>query len=68
MYPAGTVTFGGILNFMVRQGGTPDIFACVAACGGLAGIMSIADSSALAITNMFMKMVVVHGPMLRILG
>ena len=61
MYPAGTVTFGGILDFMMRQGGMPEFFACMAACGGLAGIMSTADSSALAITNMFTKEVVVNG-------
>jgi Na+/proline symporter len=61
MYPAGTVTFGGILDFMMRQGGLPEFFACMAACGGLAGIMSTADSSALAITNMFTKEVVVNG-------
>jgi len=61
MYPAGTVTFGGILDFMMRQGGAPEFFACMAACGGLAGIMSTVDSSALAITNIVTKEIVVNG-------
>jgi len=61
MYPAGTVTFGGILDFMMRQGGAPEFFACLAACGGLAGIMSTVDSSALAITNIVTKEIIVNG-------
>ena len=61
MYPAGTVTFGGILDFMMRQGGLAEFFACTAACGGLAGIMSTIDSSALAITNIYTKEIVVNG-------
>merc|ERR1711988_912169 len=61
MYPAGTVTFGGILDFMMRQGGAPEFFACMAACGGLAGIMSTIDSSALAITNIVTKEIIVNG-------
>jgi Na+/proline symporter len=61
MYPAGTVTFGGILDFMMRQGGAPEFFACMAACGGLAGIMSTIDSSALAITNIITKEIIVNG-------
>ena len=61
MYPAGTVTFGGILDFMMRQGGIAEFFACVAACGGVAGIMSTADSSALAITNIVTKEIIVNG-------
>ena len=61
MYPAGTVTFGGILDFMMRQGGAAEFFACMAACGGVAGIMSTADSSALAITNIVTKEIIVNG-------
>ena len=51
LYPAGTVSFGGILDYMMGKGGAPEFFACCAACGGVAGIMSTIDSSALAITN-----------------
>lgn len=61
MYPAGTVTFGGILDFMMRQGGAPEFFACLAGCGGIAGVMSTIDSCALAITNIVTKELVVNG-------
>ena len=60
MYPAGTVTFAGILDFMMTKGGAPEFFACTAACGGVAGIMSTIDSSALAITNIVTKELVVN--------
>lgn len=61
MYPAGTVTFGAILDFMMRQGGAAEFFACLAACGGVAGIMSTIDSCALASTNIVTKELVVNG-------
>jgi len=61
LYPAGTVSFGGILDYMMSKGGAPEFFACCAACGGVAGIMSTIDSSALAITNIITKEVIVNG-------
>ena len=60
MSPAGNVTFAGILDFMMTKGGAPEFFACTAACGGVAGIMSTIDSSALAITNIVTKELVVN--------
>ena len=47
VYSAGAVTFAGILDFMMTKGGAPEFFACNAACGRVAGIMSTIDSSAL---------------------